>query len=375
VEKKNNLLADGIDALKIAWRHRKGNEIPATILDTIDILYPPDKPRILPIRKGIKKTQTGWHMIFTMRPGTNFSTLKNQQEYFEDATGLNVEMTKKGKYLHMNINTNEIPNKLEYSWDYSGKLDLPIPVGISKQGLEVLPLEESPHLLVAGVPGYGKSNFLHVLIASLLPVARIGIIDLKRLEFAYLKDYAALAKTEEDALLLMQSIEKGMEQRIRTLEKAGVVKIQDYNKTAKEPLPFIVVVIDELAEISCKDTIKLVDRITRLARAVGISVVAATQRPSTKVLPGDTRAMFQARLCFQVADELNSRMVLGENCSIAAHLPGIKGRAIYRFGMDTKEVQTMHLPVKQAKNLLKGRDMDVFTEWCNVSQKTRLLPR
>jgi len=209
----------------------------------------------------------------------------------------------------------------------------------------------------------------------LLPVARIGIIDLKRLEFAYLKDYAALAKTEEEALLLMQSVEKGMEQRIRTLEKAKVVKIQDYNKTAKEPLPFIVVVIDELAEISCKDTIKLVDRITRLARAVGISVIAATQRPSTKVLPGDTRAMFQARLCFQVADELNSRMVLGENCSIAAHLPGIKGRAIYKFGMDTKEVQTMHLPVKQAKNLLKGRDMDVFNEWCNVSQKTRLLPR
>jgi len=288
---------------------------------------------------------------------------------------LNVEMTKKGRFLHMNINTNEIPNKLEYVWDYSGKLNLPIPVGISKQGLEVLPLEESPHLLIAGVPGYGKSNFLHVLIASLLPVARIGIIDLKRLEFAYLKDYAALAKTEEDALLLMQSIEKGMEQRIRTLEKAKVVKIQDYNKTAKEPLPFIVVVIDELAEISCKDTIKLVDRITRLARAVGISVVAATQRPSTKVINGDLRAMFQSRLCFQVADELNSRMVLGENCSIAAHLPGIKGRAIYRFGMDTKEVQTMHLPVKQAKNLLKGRDMDVFTERCNVSQKTRLLPR
>ena len=85
--------------------------------------------------------------------------------------------------------------------------------------------------------------------------------------------------------------------------------------------------------------------------------------------------MFQARLCFQVADELNSRMVLGETCSIAAHLPGIKGRAIYKFGMDTREVQTMYLPVKDAKKLLKGMNMDAFAEWVNVAPKTRLLPR
>ena len=337
-QQKINMLGEAINALKDAYRHRRGYEIPAAILDTLETLYPLDKPRPLPIRKGIKRTETGWHMIFTLRPGTSFNTLKNQQEYFEDATGLNVEMEKHGKFLHININTNEIPNKLPYNWNYDGNIDLPIPVGISKQGLEVLPLEESPHLLIAGVPGYGKSNFLHVLITSLLPVARIGIIDLKRLEFAYLKDYAALARTEEEALLLMQAIEKGMEQRIKTLERAKVVKIQDYNKRAKEPLPFIVVVIDELAEISCTKTIKLIDRITRLARAVGISVVAATQRPSTKVLPGDTRAMFQSRLCFQVADELNSRMVLGETCSLAAYLPGVKGREIYRFGLDTREV-------------------------------------
>jgi len=375
VKQKTNMLGEAILAIKDVYRHRRGYEIPAAILDTLDALYPTDKPRILLIRKGIKRTETGWHMIFTLRPGTSFNTLKSQQDYFEDATGMNVEMTKHGKFLNININTNEIPKKLEYSWDYSGDIDLPVPIGVSRQGLEVLPLEESPHLLIAGVPGFGKSNFLHVLINSLLPVAKIGIIDLKRLEFAYLNDYAALARTEEEALLLMKSIERGMEQRIGILEKAKVVKIQDYDKKAKEPLPFIVVVIDELAEISCKDTIKLIDRITRLARAVGISVVAATQRPSTKVLPGDTRAMFQARLCFQVADELNSRMVLGETCSIAAHLPGIKGRAIYKFGMDTKEVQTMHLPVKQAKNLLKGRDMDVFNEWCNVAPKQRLLPR
>jgi len=224
-------------------------------------------------------------------------------------------------------------------------------------------------LLVAGVPGFGKSNFLHVLIHSLLPVAQVAIVDLKRLEFAYLQGHAALAKTEADALALMQALNREMEKRIGILEAAGVVKIQDYKGN---DMPYIVTVIDELAEIRDENIMALIDRITRLARAVGISVVAATQRPSTKVLPGDTRAMFQARICFQVADELNSRMVLGESCPLAAQLPGIKGRAIWKFGIEEKEVQTMFLPLKQAKKMLNKNPVRT---WGYEYETKRLPPR
>ena len=253
--------------------------------------------------------------------------------------------------LQMSIHTGRLPQKLSYHWEPEEykKLSLPVPIGVSHSGPNVFDLTESPHLLIAGVPGFGKSNFLHVLIHSLLPVAQVAIVDLKRLEFAYLQGHAALARTEEEALALVQALNREMERRIGILEAAGVVKIQDYKGS---DMPYIVAVIDELAEIRDENIMALIDRITRVARAVGISVVAATQRPSTKVLPGDTRAMFQARICFQVADELNSRMVLGESCPLAAALPGIKGRAIWKFGIEEKEVQTMFLPLKQAKALL-----------------------
>lgn len=306
-----------------------------------------------------------------MPPGISYGKVKRHREYFADATNSWVNLSWDGK-LHMDIHTGRLPNSVGYDWDPGQykKLQLPVPVGVNQEGVKVLDLADAPHLLVAGVPGFGKSNFLHVLIHALLSKGRIGIIDLKRLEFAYLKKHCAIAKNECEALKLMQALNREMEKRINTLEKAGVVKIQDY----KKEMPYIVLVVDELAEIRGEKVLALIDRIVRLARAVGISVVGATQRPSTKVLPGDTRAMFAARLCFQVADELNSRMVLGESCPLAAHLPGIKGRAIYKFGLAEKEVQTMFLPLKQAKKLLKEREQPEG-RWYYECTTKRLPPR
>lgn len=317
-----------------------------------------------------KKTAYGWHLVFSLPPGISFGKVRRQREYFADAIKGWVNLFWDGR-LHMDIHTGQLPNSAPYKWNPESykKLSLPVPVGISQQGLEVLDLAAAPHLLVAGVPGFGKSNYLHVLIHALLPTARIGIIDMKRLEFAYLRNHCALARDEREALYLIQSLNREMERRIGILEAANVVKVQDY---AGDDMPYIVLVVDELAEIKDDKVLGLIDRIVRLARAVGISVVGATQRPSTKVLPGDTRAMFAARLCFQVADELNSRMVLGESCPLAAHLPGIKGRAIYKFGLEEKEVQTMFLPLRQAKEMLNHEQ---GMRWDFEHQTKRLPPR
>jgi len=377
VEKKNNLLADGIDALKIAWRHRKGNEIPATILDTIDILYPPDKPRILPIRKGIKKTPTGWHMIFTLRPGTNFSTLKNQQEYFEDACRLPIVIEKIGGYAHFHIYSQKLEKCYPFEWHHSQypKMYLPFPVGISQSGLEVLDLVKAPHFLISGTTNYGKSTLIYNIIHALLPIAKIAIVDLKRLQYSYLKKYVALAKNENDTLTLLQAINKEMGRRIDLLEDAEVEKIQNY----KGDLPFIVLIIDEIAEVQDKETIYYIDRLARLARAVGISIVAATQRPSKKlkVFEENTRDMFAARVCYLMPDEVSSRLVLGETCSLAAKIPEIPGRGIYKYGVTIKTIQTMFLDLDGSKELLKKqlKEVEGLAGWANVSQKTRLLPR
>lgn len=367
--KEENILGEAINSFKKAWRNRKGQEIPGAILDTFDNLGYVTKDNRKPVIVAKRKTDYGWHLVIHIPPGISFGDIKRQKEYFENATNSWIDLEWKDGKVQMNIQSGELPTSVDYYFEDYPKLYLPVPIGITQKGMEVLDLAESPHLLVAGVPGFGKSNFLHVLIHSLADKARIGIIDMKRLEFAYLQKYCALARTEEESLRLMKVLNKEMERRIDILERAGIVKIQDYQG---DDMPFIVLVVDELAEIQDEAVSYYIDRIVRLARAVGISVVGATQRPSTTVIKGDTRAMFQARLCFQVADEVNSRMVLGEQCSAAAHLPGIKGRAIYRFGLAEKEVQTMYLPIEKAKKILPNE----YKEWwVDEPQTKRLKPR
>ncbi|MFA6661953.1 MAG: FtsK/SpoIIIE domain-containing protein [Bacilli bacterium] len=348
--KEVGLLEELSKSIRFLWRHRKGNEVVGAILDTFDNLGFVTKDNRRPLLIHKRKTLHGWHLTFSLPPGISFASVKAKREYFQDASHSWITFSWNG-VLQMDVQCGLLPTSVPFEWNPNSnpEMALPVPIGTSQRGTEVFDLAESPHLLIAGVPGFGKSNFLHVLIHALLPKAFICVIDLKRLEFAYLRKYAAIARNEGDALEMMQALNEEMERRIDILEKADVVKIQQY----QGEMPYIVLVIDELAEIKDENLLGLIDRIVRLARAVGISVVASTQRPSTKVVSGDTRAMFAARLCFQVADELNSRMILGETCPLAAYLPGVKGRAIWKFGLIEREVQAMYLPIDEAKKRLK----------------------
>jgi S-DNA-T family DNA segregation ATPase FtsK/SpoIIIE len=370
-----NLLGDAITTLRDVWRHRKGYEIPAIIMDTVDALWPVDRPRPLLIKGGAKRTPSGWHFIFTLRPGVTYREMEARLEYFIDACRLPATIAKVGGYAHLHIYNDELAESYPYEWNHDAHkgLHLPFPVGYAQDGLEIADLVKFPHLLVAGETGYGKSTLLLVLILSLLPIAKIAIIDLKRLQFPFLQKHCALAKKEDEALLLLKALNNEMERRIDILLGAGVDKITKY----KGEMPFIVLVIDEVAEIQDKQAIYYIDRIVRLARAVGISVVAATQRPSkkVKVFEENCRDMFAGRICYLMPDEVSSRLVLGETCSLAAHIPAVPGRGIYKFGTKLKEIQTMNLSVGEAKLMLRGRDkVNDIAEWTK-RPGTRLLPR
>lgn len=369
--KEEGVLVELANQVRSLWRHRPGNEIPGVILDTFDNLRFETKDGRRPVIVGKKKTVYGWHLVFNLPPGISYQQVRRKQDYFADATKSWIVLTWDGGYLHMDIQCHALPHKAEYNWDpalYS-KMDLPVPVGVSQKGAEVFDLADAPHLLVAGVPGFGKSNFLHVLIMSLLPFARICIIDLKRLEFSYLAGHCLLAKTEDDALDLLKALNQEHDRRVGILERAGVVKVQDYEG---DDMPYIVLVVDEVAELRDEVSHLLLNRILRLSRAAGISVVAATQRPSVKVIDGDSRGQFSARLCYLVADETNSRMVLGEECSRAAWLAPIKGRGIFKFGVELKEVQTMFLPLAKAKEMVKSAG---YRDWDFGQTAKRLQPR
>lgn len=365
----NDVLKEAIDGMKYIWLHRKGNNIAAAVHDVIAAHW--QKEGLIPLIIKRQKRPHKWTFVIHLPPGTGYAEFKAKEQLFADATGGAVVIEKHGKGAVMQVLTEKLKECYVYEWDWTPYDDmyLPVPFGYSAAGLVVRDLANAPNLLVAGHPGAGKSNFLHVLAVSLLLSRPINlvIIDLKQLEFAYMEGKALLITEIDKARDILTAINKQLDKRLQLLKRASVVKIQDYN----EPLPFIVLMVDELAELQDDISQTALNRILRLGRAAGICVVAATQRPSSSMFTkfGDSKAMFAASMCFHVRDEINSRMVLDNGR--AALIPNIKGRAIFQWDMEL-EVQSMFLPVNQAKSLIAEIKQEV---WAFEQPCKRLPPR
>lgn len=192
-------------------------------------------------------------------------------------------------------------------------------------------LAKMPHLLVAGATGSGKSVGINTILTSLIyfcspEKVKFLLIDPKRVElFPYqkLKNHFLVRYKDLDeqiitdtskAVYALKSIEKEMDMRYDRLAKVGVRNIKDFNaKFPNDELPYIVVVIDELADMMItagKDVEEPIARLAQLARAVGIHLVVATQRPSVDVITGVIKANFPARIAYQVASKIDSRTIL-----------------------------------------------------------------
>ncbi len=228
------------------------------------------------------------------------------------------------------------------------KYELPIAMGKTIIGdVYITDLTLMPHLLIAGATGSGKSVGINMIITSLIYAKhpselKFVIIDPKKIELSFYKKlnkhYLAVSPDIDEeiitnphnALLVLKAIEYEMEKRYDKLAKAGVRNIVDYNKKVSNKktkpadtdsmkhykLPYIVVVIDELADLmmtSGKEVEAPIARIAQLARAVGIHLVVATQRPSVNVITGVIKANFPARIAYQVATKIDSRTILDMN--------------------------------------------------------------
>ncbi len=207
--------------------------------------------------------------------------------------------------------------------------------------VRVSDLAQMPHLLIAGSTGTGKSVFLNSLIVSMLYKAtpeelKLVMVDPKRLELGLYEDIphllAPVVTDPKVASNVLRNATREMERRLKLLAHRGVRNIDQYNRTfAKgqslslfekveeaehQPLPLIVIVIDELADLMMVDTTNVEESITRLAqmaRAVGIHLILATQRPSVDVITGLIKANFPARISFRVASKVDSRTILDAN--------------------------------------------------------------
>ena len=202
-----------------------------------------------------------------------------------------------------------------------------IPVCIGKDisgNIEVIDLSKAPHLLVAGTTGSGKSVFINTLLTSILykfspEELRLILIDPKMLELSVYNDIAHLLTpvvTEpKKAIIALKWVCKEMERRHSLMNEESTRSLEGYNLKAVEKLPYIIVFIDEMADLMMtagKEVEHYVQRLAQMARACGIHLVMATQRPSVDIITGSIKANFPSRISFQVASKYDSRTVLGE---------------------------------------------------------------
>jgi DNA segregation ATPase FtsK/SpoIIIE, S-DNA-T family len=228
------------------------------------------------------------------------------------------------------------------------KMELPIALGKTINGdVYITDLAKMPHLLIAGSTGSGKSVGINMIISSFLysklpHEVKLIMIDPKKIELSFYnklrKHYLAVSPdldeeiitVPQNAVLLLKSVEYEMERRYDKLAKAGVRNIVDYNAKVSDParrpkdsedikhhhIPYLVVIVDELADLMItagKEVEEPITRLAQLARAVGIHLVLATQRPSVNVITGVIKANFSARIAYQVATKIDSRTILDMN--------------------------------------------------------------
>ena len=229
----------------------------------------------------------------------------------------------------------EIPNEeresvslreiISYDKFQKKEVRLPIALGKSISGMPLVgDLTSMPHLLIAGTTGSGKSVCINTIIVSILyklspDLCKFILIDPKMLELSTYEGIPhLLTPVITDAKKATSALSwtvKEMNSRYKLMSKVGVRNIDGYNAKHKLKMPYIVVVVDEMSDlmlVAGKEIENYIQKLSQMARAAGIHIIMATQRPSVDVITGTIKANFPTRISFQVSSKIDSRTILGE---------------------------------------------------------------
>ena len=267
------------------------------------------------------------------------------------------------------------------------EIKLPIALGKSISGNPIIgDLSSMPHLLIAGTTGSGKSVCINTIILSLLyrhtpDKCKFILIDPKMLELSTYEGIPHLlcpVITEaKKATSVLGWVVKEMESRYRLMTKEGVRNIDGYNAKHKLPMPYIVVVVDEMSDlmlVAGKEIENYIQKLSQMARAAGIHIIMATQRPSVDVITGTIKANFPTRISFQVTSKIDSRTILGEQGA-----EQLLGKGDMLFMSSANRIVRIHAPfvsdneIEKINNFLRSQaEPDYVDEILNFADEIEI---
>ena len=241
------------------------------------------------------------------------------------------------------------------------EIKLPIALGKGISGIPVVgDLTAMPHLLIAGTTGSGKSVCINTIIVSLLykltpDLCKFILIDPKMLELSAYEGIPHLltpviTDSKKAASALGWTVRE-MNSRYKLMSKEGVRNIDGYNAKHKLKMPYIVVVVDEMSDlmlIAGKEIENYIQKLSQMARAAGIHIIMATQRPSVDVITGTIKANFPTRISFRVSSKIDSRTILGEQGS-----EQLLGNGDMLFMSSANKIVRIHGPYVSEKEIEK----------------------
>ena len=262
---------------------------------------------------------------------------------------------------------------------------LPIALGKSISGQPLIgDLTSMPHLLIAGTTGSGKSVCINTIILSLLyrhkpEICKFILIDPKMLELSTYEGIPHLlcpVITEaKKAASVLGWVVKEMENRYKLMTKVGVRNIDSYNAKHKISMPYIVVIVDEMSDlmlVASNDIENCIQKLSQMARAAGIHIIMATQRPSVDVITGTIKANFPTRISFQVSSKIDSRTILGEQGA-----EQLLGKGDMLFMSSANRITRIHAPfvsdneIEKINSFLKSQgDPEYVDEILNLSSES-----